>query len=88
MPEPEVKRSSISKATSLEEMGEYWDTHELPNDCPDVTDQFEVSIEAERHLVAIDPDLFEDAIGAAHAKGISVQTLVNLAVRQAVGPKA
>ena len=86
MPEPEVRRSSISGATSLQEMGEYWDTHDLPDNCPDVTDQFEIYIEAEQHLVAIDPDLLQDAIAAAQAKGITVETLVNLAVRQAVGP--
>lgn len=69
-------------------MGEFWDTHDLSDfedQCPDVTDQFEICIEAERHLVAVDPDLIHDAIVAAHERGISVETLVNLAIRQAVG---
>lgn len=88
MPEPEARRSSISKATSLEEMGEYWDTHELPDDCADVTDQFEVCIEAEQHLVAVHPDVLHEAVEAARKRGISVQAFVNLAILQAVALKA
>ena len=68
-------------------MGEYWDTHDLPDDCADVTDQFEIRIEAEQHLVAIDPDVLHEAGEAARKRGITVQTFVNLAIRQAVALK-
>ena len=84
MPEPDVRRSSISNSTSLKEMGEYWDTHDLPDDCADATEQLEVCIEAEQHLVAVDPDVLREAVDAARKRGISVQTFVNLAIRQAV----
>ena len=68
-------------------MAEFWDAHDLSDFedlCPDVTDEFEISIETVQHLVAIDPDVLADASTVARRKGISVQTLVNLAVRQAV----
>jgi len=87
MPEPEVKPWSISGATSIEELSEYWDTHDLPDDAPDVTDQVEIRTEALRHLVAVDPDLLQEARAAARERGISVQTLVNLAIRQAITPR-
>ena len=35
----EIKRTSISKAATLEKMGEFWDTHDLTEydtDAPDV----------------------------------------------------
>ena len=79
--------ASISGGRTPEQIGEFWDTHDFTDYediCPDVTDQFEISIEAVQHLVAIDPDVLAEASALARRKGISVQTLINLAVRQAV----
>lgn len=90
MAESGTSQSSISKSNSLEEMSEFWDTHELSDfeaAYPDVTDQFEISIGTVQHRVAIDPDILRDAAAAAHERRISVQTLVNLAVRQALTSK-
>lgn len=87
MPEQEAGRSSISQASTIEEMGEFWDTHDFTDyeaSCPDVTDQFEINIQYERHLVALHPQLMQEAIAAAQRQGISVQTLVNLAVKDAL----
>jgi uncharacterized DUF497 family protein len=77
----------FSTGTTLEEIGEFWDTHDFTDYealCPDVTDQFEIEIRSTRHLVAIDPELMERAITSAHKQGIAVQTLINLAVRDAL----
>lgn len=87
MPEPDLRRSSISRATSLEEMADFWDSHDLTDyidQMPDVTDQFEVYIQSVQHLVALDPDVQNEAIACAQRKGVSGETPVNLAVKEAV----
>jgi hypothetical protein len=68
-------------------MGEFWDTHDFTDyeaSCPDVTDQFQINIQQESHLVVLHPQLMQEAIAAAERQGISVQTLVNLAVKDAL----
>lgn len=70
----ESNRSSISQAQSLEEMGEFWDTHdftEFDNDAPDVA--FTVA-----SSIAIEADLLSAVEQQARLRGVSVETLVNL----------
>jgi predicted HicB family RNase H-like nuclease len=74
----ENRRSSISRATSLEEMGEFWDTHDFTafdNDSPDVAFDVECA-------VPIEPELLEAIEAQARVRGISVETLVNLWLQQ------
>ena len=74
------KTSSLSKADSLEKMGEFWDTHdftELDSDAPDV--KFEVTC-----AVPVEIDLFAQIEKQAHQRGVSVETLVNLWLQQKV----
>ena len=71
-------KSSISKASSYEEMGEFWDTHdftEFDTDTPDV--QFDISC-----AVPIDPDLLSAVEKQAHKRGLAVETLINLWLQQ------
>lgn len=66
--------SSISKADTLEQMGEFWDTHDLTafdTDAPDV--EFSIS-----STIAIEPDLLSAIEQQANQRGITVETLVNL----------
>ena len=75
----ENKVSNISKASTLEEIGDFWDEHDFtefddPN-APDV--EFEVNLS-----VAIDPDLFTNVEKQARLRGVSVETLVNLWLQQ------
>jgi len=70
--------SSISKADSLEKMGEFWDTHDFTDfdtDAPDV--EFEVSC-----AVPIEVDLLSSVEKQAQRRGVSVETLVNLWLQQ------
>jgi hypothetical protein len=72
------KRSSISHATTIEDMGTFWDTHdftEYDTDAPDVsfTIARAVQIEAEL-LVALEQQ--------AQVRGVAVETLVNLWLQQ------
>lgn len=78
-------RSSISQAQSYQEIGEFWDTH-------DVTDyweytapvEFEIDIQSEARYCALERDLVNQVSKIAWQKGVSVETLVNLWVREKV----
>ena len=70
--------SSISKSDSLEQMGEFWDTHdftEFDTDTPDV--EFRV-----RCAIPIEPNLLARMEEEAGRRGVSVETLVNLWLQQ------
>src|SRR5438309_405017 len=88
------RKTSISNAASDQEAGEFWDSHDFTDyeaDCPDVTDQFVFEIQSTRHVVAMDPEVLDEAATLARKRGISTETFVNLAVRDAldrVSPKA
>lgn len=77
--------TSISKARNLEEIAEFWDTHSLA-DYGDQTRQVEMTFDpsARITMVNIEPDLFQDLERIAHERHISIQTLVNLWLRQRV----
>jgi hypothetical protein len=73
------KLSSISKADTLEKMGEFWDTHDFTDfDDPNVPDvEFEVSC-----AVPIEEELFSLVEKQAKLHGVKVETLVNLWLQQ------
>lgn len=79
--------ASISGGKTPEEIGEFWDSHDFTDyeaASREVTDEFEFKIQSVRHLVSLDPRLVQEAIASAHRQGIAVQTLVNLAVKEAL----
>jgi hypothetical protein len=71
--------TSISKARTLREIGDFWDSH-------DATDfegethpvEFDVDVQTRRHYVAVDPDLLERLRQEARARGVSAESLINL----------
>ncbi len=66
--------SSISKADTLEKMGEFWDTHDFTDfdtDAPDV--EFKITC-----AVPVELDLFSLVEKQARRRGVDVETLVNL----------
>ncbi len=66
--------SSVSKANTLEQMGEFWDTHDLTDfdtEAPDI--EFSISSN-----IAIEPDLLSAVEQQANRRGVTVETLVNL----------
>lgn len=71
--------SSISKADSLEKMGEFWDTHDFTDfdnpDAPDVA--FKITC-----AVPIELDLLSLVEKQARLRGVKVETLVNLWLQQ------
>lgn len=73
------KISSISKADSLEKMGEFWDTHDFMDfDDPKAKDiKFDVSC-----AVPIEEELLSSVEKQARLRGVKVETLVNLWLQQ------
>jgi hypothetical protein len=70
--------SSISKADTNLKMGEFWDSHDFTDfdtDLPDV--KFEVIC-----TVPLEIDLFSELEQQARQRGVKVDTLVNLWLRQ------
>ncbi len=82
---PEDKVSSISHSHTLEEMADFWDTHSLA-DYDDRTYEAEMTFDpsARRSVVNIEPDLMTDIYRLAHERRISMQTLINVWLRQCV----
>ncbi len=81
----DANKSSISQAQSYQEIGEFWDTH-------DVTDywektraaKFEVDIQSEVRYCALEETLANKVSELAWQKGVSVETLINLWVQEKV----
>jgi hypothetical protein len=76
-------RSSLSKARSYEEIGEFWDSHDL-SEYWDRTKsaRFEVDIESEVTYFALDNKLSKRVRSLAKKRGISTDTLLNLWVQE------
>jgi CopG antitoxin of type II toxin-antitoxin system len=76
-----ANKSSVSKANSPEKMGEFWDKHDFAEfDDPSAPDvNFEISA-----AIPIEPDLLSDIEELAHQRGIRVETLVNLWLKEKV----
>ena len=76
-------KSSISQAQSYREIGDFWDTHDV-TDYWEQTEavEFEVNLESDVRLVALEPELATQVNELAWKKGISLETLLNLWVRE------
>jgi len=72
-------KSSISKASSYEEIGDFWDAHDL-TDYWDQTKpvEFEVELKSETTLFAIESGLSSRVRELAIQRGVSPETLLNL----------
>lgn len=72
-------KSSISKAGSYSEIGEYWDTHDL-GELADQTEEveFDVDLKADVFYFAVESSLTLKLNSIAERRGVSSETLVNL----------
>ncbi len=74
----EKNKTSISKVSTLEEIGEFWDNHSLA-DYWDQTREVEFNVRAtRRHRITIDPELYDKIISRSSRRGILPETLINL----------
>ncbi len=70
--------TSLSKARTLEEVADFWDTHSLA-DYWEQTHEVEFEVRAKRRRrVTLDPDVYARVEAQAHARGILPETLVNV----------
>lgn len=70
--------TSISKAGSVEEIAEFWDTHSL-GDYWDQTHEVDFDLRAtRRRRITLDPVVYEQVEAEARTRGIQPETLVNL----------
>ena len=76
-------KSSISKATSYKDIGEFWDSHDLA-EYWDQTESvaFDVDIQSEVTYYALDSQLSERIRTVAKKRGVSANTLLNLLVQE------
>jgi len=78
-------RSSISKASSYEGIGAYWDTQDLSKVWRKTRKvKFDVQIESEVIYYPIKKNLSEKIQSIAKKQGVSSDTLINLWVQQKV----
>ena len=72
------KLTGISKASTVEEISEFWDTHSL-SDHWDQTKEVEFEVRArQRRRITLDPEVYERVEVHARTRGISPETLINL----------
>jgi len=70
--------TSISQAQTLEEIGEFWDTHSL-DDHWDKTHEVEFEVRAkQRRRVTVEPQIYKELETEARVRGVVPETLVNL----------
>ena len=71
-------QTSLSKGSTLEEIGEFWDSHSLA-DYWDQTHQVSFEVRGQRRRrVTVDPEVYSQIEAQAQRRGVSAETLVNL----------
>ena len=77
--------TSISKASSYQEIGEFWSKHDLAKFWEQTEPaEFEVEIESEKRYYPIDRDLSLELSKIAQRRGVSTETLLNLWIKEKV----
>lgn len=79
----QAKVSAVSKARTYEDIGTYWDTHDLA-DAGEQTRAaaFDVAIKRRRFLVAVDPAILRELRRRAATRGLTPESLVNLWLKE------
>ncbi len=72
-------KTSVSKKSSYQEIGEFWDTHDLSEFWEQTrAARFEVDIQTQRIYYPVDCKLSERILELAKKRGVSAETLINL----------
>jgi predicted HicB family RNase H-like nuclease len=70
--------TGISKAETVEEIAEFWDSHSLA-DYWDKTREVEIEVRAKhRRRITLTPEIYEQVEIQARTRGVSPETLINL----------
>jgi hypothetical protein len=75
--------STLSKAKSYKEIGDFWDTHDL-SDFWDQTKKVELGVDITSEIIycSLDKKLAEKVQSIAQRRGVSADTLINLWVQE------
>ena len=74
----DAQLTTLSKARSLDEIAEFWDTHSLA-DYWDQTHEVEFEVRAKRRRrITVDPEVYAELEAQARVRGVQPETLVNL----------
>lgn len=73
------RKSSISQAKSISEMGAFWDEQDA-TEFEDQTYEVDMTFDltARHHYVAIDPSLLQQLQETAASRGLNTESLINL----------
>ena len=70
--------TSISRVQTLEEIGDFWDSHSLADHWDETQEaEFEVRVKRRRR-VTLEPEVYNEVEEQARARGIAPETLVNV----------
>jgi len=73
-----IEPTAISKASTMEEIGNIWDNHSLADQW-DQTHEVEIDVGTQRRRrITIDPELYFKVEAQARTRGILPETLVNM----------
>ncbi len=76
-------KTSLSRASSYREIGEFWETHDLSDFWEQTKPvEFEVDIQTEKSYYPLERDLAVEVDKIAQQQGVSVETLLNLWVKE------
>jgi len=79
----QAKMSAVSKAQTYEDIGAYWDEHDLAEAGKQTRSAaFEVAIKRRRFLVAVDPAVLREVRQRAATRGLTPESLVNLWLKE------
>lgn len=82
-------KSSISKAQSYKEIGEFWDTHDLSEHWDKtVPVEFQVDVQSELTYYPVETALSSKLRSIAERRGVSPETLLNLWLQEKVSETA
>ena len=77
-------KTSVSNATSYQDIGAYWDENDATESGGQVNADFDVNIKSQRRYFPIDSHLSLKIKEAANQHGVSEETLLNLWVQEKV----
>ena len=76
-------KSSISKSNSYEQMGEFWDSHDLTNYDNQIKKvSFDIEIKRDKTYCALDKKISNELQMLAKKRGVSPDVLVNLLLHE------
>jgi hypothetical protein len=81
------KAASTSRARSVGELAEFWDSHSLADHWGQTREALFELRATRRRLVTIAPEVYAQVEAMAHLRGVSPETLVNLWLAEHTGVK-